>query len=186
MLLNSTNVKLNWKAQNFELLSTCNSYLNYFNIKKKNGTVIVFLCNHCPYVQDIIIRMVEDFTFLKKLDFGLAAIMSNDTAAYPEDSFVKMQQFSKKYAFTFPYLIDETQEVARKYGAVCTPDFFCFDKKDKLFYRGRLDNLKYMENSNRNRRAELKLACEEKLKTGNVITNQISSMGCSIKWRSKE
>ena len=183
MLLNSTNLNLNWKAKNFKLLSTTNIKLNYNDIKGKEGVVLAFICNHCPYVKDIIIRVVRDFTYLKKLDVGVAAIMSNDTIHYPADSFINMQKFALHYKFNFPYLIDETQEVARKYDAVCTPDFFCFNKEDKLFYRGRLDNLKYMQEEQSNRKPELVIAFEEMIKNNNIVDNQINSMGCSIKWK---
>ena len=185
MLLNSTNLNLKWKAKNFQLMSTSNISLNYNNIKGKKGVVLAFICNHCPYVKDIISRIIKDFTYLKKLDVGVAAIMPNDTVNYPEDSFINMQKFAIAHKFNFPYLIDETQKVAREYRAVCTPDFFCFNKEDKLFYRGRLDNLKYMEKNQSNRKPELVIAFEEMIRNENIVDNQINSMGCSIKWKKK-
>ena len=111
--------------------------------------------------------------------------MPNDYQSYPEDSFENMKNFSKIYSFSFPYLIDSDQIIAKKYGAICTPDFFCFDKKDKLFYRGRLDNLKYMQEEQSNRKPELVIAFEEMIKNNNIVDNQINSMGCSIKWKKK-
>ena len=166
-------------------MSTSNISLNYNNIKGKKGVVLAFICNHCPYVKDIISRIIKDFTYLKKLDVGVAAIMPNDTVNYPEDSFINMQKFAIAHKFNFPYLIDETQKVAREYRAVCTPDFFCFNKEDKLFYRGRLDNLKYMEKNQSNRKPELVIAFEEMIRNENIVDNQINSMGCSIKWKKK-
>ena len=138
----SGNVKLDTKASNFNLLNIDNKYYNLDDIRKSNGFVIAFICNHCPYVKDLIARLVADFKYLQSLDIGVAAIMPNDFISYPEDSFKNMQKFSIANKFTFPYLIDASQAVALKYEAVCTPDFYCFDKHDKLYYRGRLDNIR--------------------------------------------
>ena len=112
------------KAKNFNLLSTENKKLTLNNIKGENGTLIMFICNHCPYVKAIIKDLVSDVKFLEGLGIKSAGIMSNDVKNYPDDSFENMISFSKLHDFSFPYLIDETQNVAKEYGAVCTPDFF--------------------------------------------------------------
>ncbi len=116
------------------------AYYRFADIAGKNGTVIVFICNHCPYVKAVIDRMTADARALKEEGIGFVAISSNDAKSYPEDSFDNMKSFAKAHAFPFPYLYDETQTVARAYGAVCTPDFYGFDKERKLLYRGRLDD----------------------------------------------
>jgi peroxiredoxin len=108
--------------------------------------------------------------------------MSNDQEAYPDDSFQNMKKFSNENNFTFPYLLDSTQNIAKYYGAVCTPDFFCFNNKDKMFYRGRLDNIKY-NSKNKKRIASLVNAVEKMIKFKSIDDNQVSSMGCSIKWK---
>ena len=108
-------------------------------LRGPKGTLVVFICNHCPYVRASIRRLVEEADALKAIGIGAIAIMSNDTDAYPEDSFDNMKAFAKEHKLNFPYVIDETQDVARKYEAVCTPDFFGFNAKDELHYRGRLD-----------------------------------------------
>ena len=115
------------KAKDFNLLSIENNKLSLNDIKGENGTLIMFICNHCPYVKAVIKDIVQDVKFLESLGIKSAAIMSNDTKNYPEDSFENMISFSKLHSFSFPYLIDETQEVAKKYNAVCTPDFFGYD-----------------------------------------------------------
>ena len=112
------------KAKNFNLLSTKNKKLSLNNVKGENGTLIMFICNHCPYVKAIIKDLVNDVKFLEGLGIKSAGIMSNDVKNYPDDSFENMISFSKLHDFSFPYLIDETQNVAKEYGAVCTPDFF--------------------------------------------------------------
>ena len=119
------------KAKNFELLSTENTKISLDNIKGKNGILIMFICNHCPYVKAVIKDIVKDAKYLETLGIKSAAIMSNDVKNYPEDSFENMISFSNLHAFSFPYLIDETQEVAKKYGAVCTPDFFGYNKNNR-------------------------------------------------------
>ena len=183
MPTNSNNVDLDWTAEDFKLISTTNSYYSYYDLKMKNGLVIAFICNHCPYVKDIINRIVIDFNYLKKINVGVVAIMSNDTVNYPEDSFENMKNFASDNKFNFPYLYDDEQSVAKTYHAICTPDFFCFDSNDKLFYRGRLDNLKYKESNEKERCAELVYAFEKKINHNVVVKNQVNSMGCSIKWK---
>ena len=169
------------KAENFKLKSTDNKILSLDDIKGKKGTLIMFICNHCPYVKAIIKDIVEDCKNLKKEGLNSIAIMSNDTKEYPEDSFENMKIFSKKFNFSFPYLIDETQEVAKEYGAVCTPDFFGYNSKLELQYRGRSRGLKDLKPINSGE-SDLFLAMKHISETGKGPEEQIPSMGCSIKW----
>ena len=169
------------KAKDFNLKSTENEQVSLSNVRGENGTLIMFICNHCPYVKAVIKNIVQDVKFLKDLGVNSAAIMSNDVKNYPEDSFDNMVSFAKLYGFTFPYLIDETQKVAKEYGAVCTPDFFGFNKNLELQYRGRireLKNLKPLEEGD----SDLKIAMKQISKSGKGPKNQIPSMGCNIKW----
>ena len=133
------------KAKNFNLLSTENRKVSLNDVKGENGTLIMFICNHCPYVKAIIKDVVQDVKYLETLGVKSTAIMSNDVKNYPEDSFENMISFSKKHGFSFPYLIDETQGVAKLYGAVCTPDFFGYNNNLQLQYRGRIRELKNLQ-----------------------------------------
>jgi len=169
------------KAKNFNLLSTENKKITLDNIKGENGTLIMFICNHCPYVKAIIKDLVDDVKFLEDLGIKSAGIMSNDVKNYPEDSFENMVSFSKLHGFSFPYLIDETQIVAKEYGAVCTPDFFGYNKNLELQYRGRIRELKDLKPIRKND-SDLKVAMKMVAKTGKGPQNQIPSMGCNIKW----
>ena len=182
MLLNSKKVDIGVHAKDFELKNVDNQIYTLNDIKKRNGFVIAFICNHCPYVKDLITRLVDDFNVLLKQDIGVVAVMPNDYIAYPEDSFENMVKFSNNNNFSFPYLFDYKQEVAKSYGAVCTPDFFCFDNRDKLFYRGRLDNVKFKANFLEREKSIIN-AYEKMIKENSIVTKQFSSMGCSIKWR---
>ena len=146
-----------------------------------NGTIIMFICNHCPYVKAIIKDLVNDTNNLIKLGINSVAIMSNDTKNYPEDSFENMKLFAKENSFNFPYLIDETQEVAKKYGAVCTPDFFGYNGKNELQYRGRIRELKELKPM-RSGNSELWNAMKMISETQKGPKVQIPSMGCNIKW----
>lgn len=146
-----------------------------------NGLLVMFICNHCPYVKAVIDRVVRDCRELQAMGVGCVAIMSNDVQAYPEDSFVNMQAWAQALDFPFPYLFDATQEVARAYGAVCTPDFFGYNAQMELQYRGRLDA------SGRNpagpdARRELFEAMAEIARSGRGPQEQVASIGCSIKW----
>ena len=147
----------------------------------KNGLLIMFICNHCPYEKAIIRDIVEDCKNFKKEGVNSIAIMSNDTKEYPEDSFENMKIFSKKFNFSFPYLIDETQEIAKEYGAVCTPDFFGYNSKLELQYRGRIRELKDLKPINSGE-SDLSRAMRLIIKTGKGPKEQIPSMGCNIKW----
>jgi hypothetical protein len=141
----------------------------------------MFICNHCPYVKGVINRLTQDVIEIQEKGIACVAIMSNDTDKYPEDSFENMKIFANKNKFTFPYLIDRTQEIAKKYNAVCTPDFFGFNNKLELQYRGRLDD-SGISGKPVNKR-ELLEAMIQISKTGLGPKKQIASMGCSIKWR---
>ena len=148
----------------------------------ENGLLVMFICNHCPYVKAINHKLVRDTAELKTLGVNSVAIMSNDPTDYPEDSFENMKAVSDQYAYPFPYLIDETQEIARAYGAVCTPDFFGYNADLELQYRGRLDESGRNPDSGDVRR-DLFLAMKQVADTGRGPEDQIASIGCSIKWR---
>ena len=152
------------------------------DIAGEKGTVIVFICNHCPYVKAVIGRLAADARVLMGEGVGFAAISSNDAASYPEDSFAKMGEFARKHDFPFPYLHDEAQDVARAYGAVCTPDFFGFDRELKLKYRGRLDEGRTTPPPPGARR-ELLDAMRAIAADARAPANQVPSIGCSIKWK---
>ena len=169
------------KAKEFNLLSTENKKISLNNVKGENGTLIMFICNHCPYVKAVIKDIVEDTVYLEKLGIKSVAIMSNDVKNYPDDSFENMISFSKIHNFPFPYLIDETQEVAKKYDAVCTPDFFGYNKNDELQYRGRIRELKNLKPV-REEESDLRLAMKQIATSGKGPEKQIASMGCNIKW----
>ena len=169
------------KAKDFNLKSVENKQVSLNDVRGKNGTLIMFICNHCPYVKAIIKDLVDDIKFLENFGVKSVGIMSNDVKNYPDDSFENMISFSKSHGFSFPYLIDETQDVAKKYGAVCTPDFFGYNKNMELQYRGRireLKNLKPVRNGDSDLKKALKLVAE----TGSGPKDQIPSMGCNIKW----
>ena len=181
MLVKTPICEFNAKAISFSLKSTEGNIINLNDVKGENGTLIMFICNHCPYVLAVIKNVVEDCKSLKDDGIKSIAIMSNDPRRYQEDSFDNMIKFSKNNDFNFPYLIDETQEVAKTYGAVCTPDFFGYNKDLELQYRGRireLKNLKPIESGD----SELKKALKMIAKTNNGPKEQFPSMGCSIKW----
>ena len=169
------------KIENFELRSTANQLITLNDIKGKNGTLIMFICNHCPYVKAVISDIVKDCKDLEKEGVKSVAIMSNDTKNYPEDSFENMIKFYNKYEFTFPYLIDETQSVAKLFDAVCTPDFFGYNRRLELQYRGRIRELKNLQPV-RNEESDLLVAMKMIAKTDNGPKKQIPSMGCNIKW----
>ncbi|MBI3545393.1 MAG: thioredoxin family protein [Gammaproteobacteria bacterium] len=146
-----------------------------------NGLLVMFMCNHCPYVKAIRDRIIRDARELQDSGVSTVAIMSNDAADYPEDSFDNMRKIAAELKFPFPYLYDETQEVAKAYGAVCTPDFFGYNKDLKLQYRGRLDESR--KDAVPNARRDLFEAMKQIAQTGQGPRAQIASMGCSIKWK---
>ena len=168
-------------AKNFELKSTNNEIINLNDVKGENGTLIMFICNHCPYVIAVIKDIVDDYKNLKELGIRAVAICSNESINYPEDSFDKMKEFYKDHNLNFPYLIDETQDIAKDYGAVCTPDFFGYNKNLELQYRGRIRELKNLKPLKLGE-SDLFKAMKQIAETGNGPKNQIPSMGCGIKW----
>jgi peroxiredoxin len=173
--------ELGWKAADFALHGVDGKTYGLGDVRGSKGTLVAFICNHCPYVKAVIGRLVEEAKALKGLGVGTIAIMPNDTKAYPADSFENMQVFARQHGFPFPYVIDETQEAAREYGAVCTPDFFGFNAKDELQYRGRLDASRTTLVSGARR--DLYEAMKQVAETGRGPSEQIPSAGCSIKWR---
>ena len=169
------------KAKDFNLKSTQNKQISLKDIRGENGTLIMFICNHCPYVKAIIKDLVNDVKFLESLSIKSVAIMSNDVKNYPDDSFENMISFSKSHDFSFPYIIDKTQNVAKEYGAVCTPDFFGYNNNLELQYRGRIRKLKDLKPV-REGESDLKTAMKLVVETRKGPKNQIPSMGCNIKW----
>jgi peroxiredoxin len=178
----TTSPLLGSAAASFDLMGTDGRRYRLEDVKGPKGTLVMFICNHCPYVKEAIDRIVADAHELQTRGIGAIAIMPNDTAAYPADSFGNMQGFAERHGFTFPYVIDETQSVARAYGAVCTPEFFGFDAGLKLRYHGRLDEGK-TATPRPGAKRELLLAMRQVATTGEAPAEQIPSMGCSIKWR---
>ena len=168
-------------AIDFKLKSINGELLTLNDVKGNNGTLIMFICNHCPYVKAVIKELADDCAKLKEDGINSVAIMSNDTKNYPEDSFENMKKFADRHNFSFPYLIDETQEIAKKYDAVCTPDFFGYNKNLELNYRGRireLNDLKPVGSGDSELLKSMKLIA----KTQQGPKEQYPSMGCSIKW----
>ena len=171
-----------WKAPGFDLPATDGRSYSLKDIAGPNGTLIVFICNHCPYVVGVVERLVRDLADLKSIGIGIAAISANDAVAYPQDSFENMKLFAQKHGFGFPYLYDESQDAARAYGAKCTPDFFGFNAELGLQYRGRLDSARNSAPDSHTRR-ELVEAMKLVAETGKGPLEQVPSMGCSIKWK---
>lgn len=171
-----------WKAPSFLLPGVDGKTYSLDGLKGENGTLLMFICNHCPYVKAVIDRIVRDVNDLRALGVSAVAISSNDAVHYPEDSFDNMKRFAAEHGFTFPYLYDESQEVARAYDAVCTPDFFGFNGELELQYRGRLDASR-KEAGPTDARRELFEAMREIAETGRGPREQTPSMGCSIKWK---
>ncbi|KPQ07930.1 MAG: Peroxiredoxin [Rhodobacteraceae bacterium HLUCCA12] len=171
-----------WKAPSFRLPATDGRMLSYIDIAGSKGTLIMFLCNHCPYVLAALDRIKRDVRELKAIGIGAAAICSNDANAYPADSFERMREMAREHDLPFPYLHDETQAVAAAYGAACTPDFFGFNAAGELQYRGRLDAHGRNPPEGETQR-ELFEAMRQISQTGEGPREQTPSIGCSIKWR---
>jgi peroxiredoxin len=180
--LPSIEEELGKPAPEFSLPGTDGRTYSLADVSGPNGTVVVFICNHCPYVQASIARLVEDANLLAKDGVKFVAIASNDVEAFPEDSFVNMKTFAEKHALPFPYLFDESQNVARAYGALCTPDYFGIDKDGSIEYRGRLDEGK-KDPPPPGAKRELLAAMQLIAKKGQRPGEQIPSVGCSIKWK---
>lgn len=170
-----------WKAPAFTLAGVDGKTHALADLAGPRGTLIAFICNHCPYVKSIIGRLVRDAADIKALGVATIAICSNDASQYPEDSFEKMAEFARANSFSFPYLHDADQNVARAYDAVCTPDFFGFNAALELQYRGRLDASR--KELVPDARRELYEAMKHVAETGRGPKEQIASMGCSIKWK---
>jgi peroxiredoxin len=168
-------------ATDFDLEGVDGRRYSLADVRGPNGTLVMFICNHCPYVRAVIDRLADECRELSGHGIGAIAVMPNDTDAYPADSFENMKAFAKQHRLPFPYVIDRTQEVARAYGAVCTPDFFGFDRDLGLQYRGRLDESRTTLVPGARR--ELFEAMVQVAKTGHGPQHQTASMGCSIKWR---
>jgi peroxiredoxin len=170
-----------WKAVDFDLPGVDGNRYDLATTRGPQGLLVVFLSNHCPYVKAIRPRLVRDCGELARLGIGCIAINSNDPRDYPEDSFENMKRVAAEHRFAFPYVFDATQDVARAYGAVCTPDFFGFNAALELQYRGRLDATRL--NPVPDARRELYEAMAEVARTGRGPAEQIPSIGCSIKWK---
>jgi len=168
-------------APDFRLQDVNGKILTLNDVRGKNGLLVMFICNHCPYVKAVRDRIIRDVRELKEHGVNSVAIMSNDPTDYPEDSFDNMKKVAAELNFPFPYLYDETQVVAKAYGAVCTPDFFGYNKDLKLQYRGRLDASR--KDPAPDARRDLYEAMKQVAQTGQGPRDQIPSMGCSIKWK---
>ena len=175
----------NTKAHDFELKNTDGKFYKLDELVGDKATLVMFICNHCPYVKSILEQLVVEVSVLQKKGVACIAINSNDSSKYPEDSFENMQIISRKFGFSFPYLFDDTQTVAQSYKAVCTPDFFGYNAELELLYRGRFDDRKTSKQMSANS-SDLFKGMIEIARTGNPPLNQIPSVGCSIKWRGSE
>lgn len=171
-----------WKAVDFALPGVDGKTYTLKDVAGPNGLLVMFICNHCPYVKAVIERIVRDVRDLKTLGVGAVAVMSNDPAEYPEDGFDNMKEVAARLGFSMPYVLDASQDVAKAYGAVCTPDFFGFNRNLELQYRGRLDESR-KETAPEGVRRDLFEAMKQVAETQRGPADQIPSMGCSIKWR---
>ena len=170
-----------WKARDFDLPATDGRRYRLADVSGANGLLVMLICNHCPYVKAIRERLMRDCVELKALGVNAVAISANDPDDYPEDSFENMQRVARDFKFPFPYLFDETQEVAHAFEAVCTPDFFGFNRDLELQYRGRLDASKTTPVANARR--DLFEAMKAVAESGRGPAEQLPSIGCSIKWK---
>ena len=177
----SSPIALGWPAAQFDLPGTDGRRHTPQSARGPNGLLVMFICNHCPYVKAVADKIVRDAEELAAMGIGSIAIMSNDATTYPEDSFDNMKTFAATHRFRFPYVVDESQDVARAYDAVCTPDFFGFDTNLTLAYHGRLDASG--RSSAPDARRELFEAMTAVARTGSAPLEQTPSIGCSIKWR---
>ena len=181
VLLSSAVCEFGKKMPDFKLKDLDENYLNSKELKNYSSLLIFFICNHCPYVKAIIKKLVSTSNDLKKYNVFSIAIMPNDTKKYPEDNFENMKKFSQLNNFTFPYLLDYNQEVSKNFNAICTPDFFGYNKNKELQYRGRLFEMKNLEIINK--KNDLLDAMIQIVNTGRGPEKQYPSAGCSIKWK---
>lgn len=182
MAMTSSPTTLGWKAPEFDLEGTDGRRYRLGDVRGAKGTLVMFICNHCPYVQAVLDDIIRDARELQALGIGTVAIMPNDTESYPDDSFDNMKRLAQAKRLPFPYLIDSTQQVARVYDAACTPDFFGFDAGLGLQYRGRIYDVRNRQRVPGSRR-ELFDAMAAIARTGKGPAEQYPSIGCSIKWR---
>ena len=181
MLLDTPICDFDWQAPAFTLFDPDGASHSLDSLMGEKGLLVTFICNHCPYVKAIIHRLVADAAALREDGINTVAIMPNNFASYPDDSPPKMRDFAARHGFGFPYLVDNTQEVARAWGAVCTPDFFGLNAAGELQYRGRIDDAKMGDAEDRT--PELLNAMRQIAATGKGPAEQFPSMGCSVKWR---
>ena len=181
MLLDSPICDFGLKAPDFNLADPNGKQHSLSDVMGEKGLLVAFICNHCPYVQAIIDRLVIDAKTLQAEGIGVVAIMSNDYTYVPSDDPEHMKKFAEQHGMTFPYLVDETQDIGKAYGAVCTPDFFGYNAAGELQYRGQLDDVKMNDDAG-NRTPELLNAMRQIAETGKGPEAQTPSMGCSIKW----
>lgn len=181
MLLDTPVCDFGWQAPDFTLQDSDGVSFTLSEQLGNRALLIMFICNHCPYVKAVADRLSSDMKALQSLGVNVLAVMSNDYLEYEIDSPQNMKRFAERHGFTFPYLVDEDQSVGKAYGAVCTPDFFGFNHRGELQYRGRLDSAGMGDASNRE--TELVNAMLKIVETGQGPAEQTPSMGCSIKWR---
>lgn len=181
MLLNTPTRDTAQQASDFTLPDPDGKLFSLKDLMGENGLLVAFICNHCPYVQAVADRLAEDARSLKAIGVNTVAIMSNDFTYVPADAPPQMKRFAEQHGFDFPYLVDQEQNVGRAYGAVCTPDFFGFNREGVLQYRGRLDDAHM--GTGEGRKPELVIALQQIADTGRGPEKQHPSMGCSIKWR---
>ena len=179
--INTPVCDFDWQAPHFALPNVEGQIVILHASKGKNGLLVMFICNHCPYVKAILPRLIADVRELQALSVNTVAIMSNDPAEYPEDSVENMQIIAREMDFPFPYLLDASQQIAKNYGAVCTPDFFGFNNQFQLQYRGRFDESR--KETDKQSTRDLFYAMKLIAETGQGPTEQVASIGCSIKWR---
>ncbi len=181
MAAEQNEVRIGWQASDFDLPATDGKRYSLNDVRGPNGLVVMFICNHCPYVKAVREKIVRDVTELKARGIGAIAISANDAAAYPEDSFEAMQRIAREWGFTFPYAYDESQAVARAYDAQCTPEFYGFNAQLELQYHGRLDSSG--RSSDPAAKRELFDAMVAIAQAGVGPRQQIPAIGCSIKWK---
>ena len=179
----STMVALGTQAPTFALPDTEGNIVRLSDFSEAPALLVIFMCNHCPYVIHIREKLVELIREYQAKGVAVVGINSNDVANYPEDSPAKMKEYAEQYGYTFPYLYDETQDVAQAYAAACTPDFFLFDRDQKLVYRGQMDDSRPKSDTPVTG-ADLRAALDAILAGEDVAGAQIPSMGCNIKWKS--